>query len=303
MKNVHKIEFHNGSKEELLPDMSPDFPYITSKAELDKFIGRFVPWHWHNAVELFYMESGALEYYTPKGMTVFPAGFGGMVNSNVLHMTKVKQGAENTIQLHHIFEPSFLAGRQGGRIEKKYILPLITAPQIEIIALNPDFPEQKNILNKIRKAFELSESEFGYEIKLRQELSEIWVELLITVSPLLNEKNAYDRRNDKIKLMMAYVHENYANKISIEELAAAAFISERECYRTFQDYLHITPLEYIKSYRLQMACQMLAKGQEPVTFISHACGLGSSSYFGKVFREAVGCTPIEYRRRWQDNDS
>ena len=40
-----------------------------------------------------------------------------------------------------------------------------------------------------------------------------------------------------------------------------------------------------RAYRLQAACQMLAKGQEAVTVISHECGLGSSSYFGKVFRE------------------
>lgn len=42
--------------------------------------------------------------------------------------------------------------------------------------------------------------------------------------------------------------------------------------------------EYMTSYRLQMACQMLARGQESITVISHACGLGSSSYFGKVLK-------------------
>jgi AraC-like DNA-binding protein len=47
---------------------------------------------------------------------------------------------------------------------------------------------------------------------------------------------------------------------------------------------------------------MLSKGRESITSISHACGLGSSSYFGKVFREHVGCTPIEYRKKWQDSD-
>ena len=83
--------------------------------------------------------------------------------------------------------------------------------------------------------------------------------------------------------MMIYIHEHYREKISIPELAAAAYLSERECYRVFHDCLHMTPVEYITTYRLQIACQMLAKGQEPITVISHECGLESSSYFGKVF--------------------
>ena len=62
MKNIHSIEFYTGSKEELLPDYEKDFPYIASRAELDKYIGRYVPWHWHRTVELFYMESGSIEY-------------------------------------------------------------------------------------------------------------------------------------------------------------------------------------------------------------------------------------------------
>lgn len=39
MKNIHSIEFYTGSKEELLPDFEKDFPYIASRAELDKYIG------------------------------------------------------------------------------------------------------------------------------------------------------------------------------------------------------------------------------------------------------------------------
>ncbi len=88
MKNIHSIEFYTGSKEELLPGFEKDFPYIASRAELDKYIGHYVPWHWHKTVELFYMESGSIEYDTPGGKLLFPAGSGGIVNSNVLHMTK-----------------------------------------------------------------------------------------------------------------------------------------------------------------------------------------------------------------------
>lgn len=66
MKNVQRIEFHAGSKEELFSGFSGDFPYIASRAELDKYIGRFVPWHWHKAVELFTWKAAALNTTHPE---------------------------------------------------------------------------------------------------------------------------------------------------------------------------------------------------------------------------------------------
>lgn len=302
MKNIYSIEFHTGSKEELLPDFASDYPYIASRVELDQHIGRYTPWHWHKAVELFYMESGSLEYHTPGGKLLFPAGSGGMVNSNVLHMTKAISQTEKNIQLLHIFDVSLLAGEQGSRIEQKYITPVTAASQIEIIPLFPGNKAEEKILQLIMEAFHFSNDEFGYEVKLREALSEIWLMLFELSRPMREKKREHSKSNDKIKMMMIYIHEHYQEKISISELAAAAYLSERDCFRVFHDCLHMTPAEYIRAYRLQAACQMLAKGQEPVTVISHECGLGSSSYFGKVFREYAHCTPSEYRRKWQDCD-
>lgn len=302
MKSVQKIEFYTGSKEEMLPGFTDDFPYIASRAELDKYPGRFVPWHWHRAVELFYMESGSVEYSTPRGKIQFPAGSGGMVNANVLHMTRAASRVEKNSQILHIFDTSLLAGEQGSRIERQYISPIITVPQIEVIPIFPGSKAQDDILKLILEAFQLPADGFGYEMRMRDALSEIWLLLFELSRPMLEQGGETGRNNDKIKLMMIYIHEHYPEKISIQELASSAYLSERECFRVFHDYLHMTPVEYIKSYRLQKACQMLTKGRESVTEVSHACGLGSSSYFGKVFREYAGCTPLEYRRKWQDCD-
>lgn len=297
MKDIRNILFHAGSKEEFLPGFSTEFPYIATRVFIDHYIGRFVPWHWHKAVEIFYMESGTLEYCTSKEKWVFPAGSGGMLNSNVLHSTKALERTEGTIQILHIFDTSFLAGEHGSRIEQKYILPLATALQVEMIPLYPKNPKEAEILMLIKDAFRLKEQDFGYEIELREALTKIWLLLFEQARAQMENKEEYDKNNDKIKEMMIYIHEHYDRKISVEELAASAFLSERECFRVFRSCLHMTPMEYMKNYRLQMACQMLTRGQASVTEIGQACGLGSSSYFGKVFREYAHCTPLEYRRR------
>ena len=303
MRIIHSLEFQNGSKEEKLPYDTPDFPYLASRAELDFYHELFVPWHWHNAIELFYMESGGLKYYTPHQNLAFPAGSAGMVNVNVLHKTQVQTNTKNNIQLLHIFDPQLLAGAHGSLIEQKYIAPIVTAPQIELIALSPNEPEQAAVIDLIRAAFAISEEDLGYEFKIREALSRIWIELFQLCAPVLKEKSqAVDMTTDKVKGMMAYIHEHYAEKISIRELASAVFLSERECYRVFQNHLHMTPVDYIRSYRIQIACQMLAESRMPITEVGIACGMGNSSYFGKIFREVTGYTPRQYRCKWQDKN-
>lgn len=234
---------------------------------------------------------------------MFPAGSAGMVNSNVLHMTEIQTHSEKNVQLLHIFEPKLLAGNHRSVIEQKYIMPIITSSQIEMIVLSPSESEQAAIINLIHKAFLLSEDELGYEINIREALSQIWVRLFKLCIPILQNKPQFVNRTvDKVKTMMVYIHEHYSEKISIPELAEIAFLSERECYRVFQNHLHMTPIEYIKSYRIQAARQMLADTQMPITEIGYACGLGNASYFGKTFRESTGCTPLQYRRKWQNSD-
>ncbi|MCD8321231.1 MAG: AraC family transcriptional regulator [Akkermansia muciniphila] len=301
MKNRRNFEFQRGSREESLLGFTSDFPYLASRAELDKYPGRSVPWHWHQAVELFFIESGSLEYYTPKGKIYFPSGSGGMVNSNVLHRTKVTGPYGKNVQLLHIFDVSLLDGGKESRIGQKYIVPVVSDSEVELISFSSANSREEKILELIRGSFQLSEREFGYEMKLRNALSEIWM-MIVAQFPFSHKRKECNKRDDKIKQMMAYVHEHYSGKIAVQELAAAAFLSEGECFRTFRDCLKMTPVEYIRSYRLQIACRMLADVGIPITDVGYSCGLGSSSYFGKVFREHFYCTPSEYRKKWRNRD-
>lgn len=301
MLEIHGIDLNNGSREELLPGFQADFPYIATCAQLDRYVGMDVPWHWHRAVELFYIECGTLEYTTPKGQWLFPAGSGGFVNSNVLHTTRVLCPNTKTTQLLHIFDPGFLGGAPGSRIESKYILPLTANPAVELISLSADDPRQSPILSAIRDAFSLDPTQNGYELRLRQQLTQIWLALLDISSP--TEQISHFVPDDLIKTMLIYIHEHYPDPISVDDLAEAVHISKRVCFRLFQQQLHTTPVAYMRNFRLQKACHMLTSGDIPIARVGEACGLGSPSYFGKIFREQFGFSPAQYREKWHDRDS
>lgn len=301
MQVIRRLVLYPGSQEERLPEYAPDFPYIASRAELDRFPGGAAPWHWHQAMELFYMQSGTIRYFTPGGEVDFPAGTGGMVNSNVLHSTRVLPQEENTVALIHLFDPELIAGQADGRIGRRYVAPLTETGGREVIALSPACPGQAAVLEKLRQSFQLPEGEFGYELKLRNALSDIWLDLLqlATLQPV---QGGNRRDAEKAKQLLAYIHRHYPEKLTVARLAAAAYLSERECYRIFQSCLHTTPLACLTSYRLQQACRLLAETQASVTEIAQACGLGSSSYFGRLLRQTTGCTPLAYRQKWQDRE-
>jgi len=288
LQNIQSFTMQERNRQEVLPGFHKDFPYIATRAELDKYT---VPWHWHPAVELFYIESGVLEYTTPGGTQIFPAGSGGFLNSNILHTSRVCPSSDATVQCLHIFDPLFLAGERGSRIEEKYILPM-TASNVEIIPFFPENPQNIGILNRIRQAFLLDKNRWGYEFSLREQLATIWIQLLA-----LAASAPKTQQNDmQIKELLVYIHEHYQEPISVQQLADAVCISKRTCYRLFQQNLHESPLEYIRSYRLQNARRLLAQTDMPITQIGYLCGLGSSSYFGKLFHREFGCTPMEYRK-------
>lgn len=302
MKVIHGVELKQGSQEEVLPDFSPDFPLISSYIELDRYIGRQSPWHWHKEIELFYVEQGELEYNTPHGKLVFPAGSGGLINSNVLHLTTAMDGFKAVTAFLHLFDPLLISGQRGSAIDRSYVLPFVTNPNLEMVALYPENPEHAEILGLFLQSFRLPENSFAYELRLRAILSEVWSRILEITEDSRHKGGGSGRSNENVKKMMVYVHEHFADKLSVADIAASAFLSERECFRIFKDCLHTSPMEYLTGYRLQKACQLLAESSEPITAISHACGLGSSSYFGKVFREHLGCSPMRYRTEWRNRD-
>lgn len=98
MKDIFALTLDENSGEERLPGFSVEFPYLHSRAFLNRYV---VPWHWHPALELFYVESGAMEYEAPGGAIRLPAGAGGLVRGGVLHASHPLE--ENTVQQLHLF--------------------------------------------------------------------------------------------------------------------------------------------------------------------------------------------------------
>ena len=57
------------------------------------------------------------------------------------------------------------------------------------------------------------------------------------------------------------------------------------------------PVSFLNEYRLKKSLELLMTTDMQITEVCLACGFGHISYFGKLFREAYGMSPREYRSR------
>lgn len=94
-----------------------------------------------------------------------------------------------------------------------------------------------------------------------------------------------------------YISDHYMEDIKIEDLAKSCHISETHFRRVFTSYMKITPLEYINTVRIQTACELLQKTDDPVADIAHKCGFTTNSTFNRNFKQLMGVTPVEWRKR------
>ena len=213
MLKIRSMNVHPDTKEELLPEFHEDFPYIMTTPLFSYIEKNLTRWHWHNALELFYMEKGSLTYHTPSGKYVFTEGSGGLVNSNILHMTKTISDPEHTVQYLHIFDPVFLSGRAGNLIDQKYISLLTMQSACDIIKLTPENPSDRSLLERIKASFSLPADEFGFELKIRNQLSEIWLGLLEKMNHSENISAVSAKHNERIKQMLSFVFEHFSNSL------------------------------------------------------------------------------------------
>lgn len=72
-------------------------------------------------------------------------------------------------------------------------------------------------------------------------------------------------------------------------------MSEVHFRRLFYQIYHTSPMKFIISLRVNKAKELLTNTQMKIQDISETCGFNNPYYFSKVFRQAVGLTPSQYR--------
>lgn len=97
-----------------------------------------------------------------------------------------------------------------------------------------------------------------------------------------------------VQRMQDYIEEHLEQKITLSELSKVSLFSPWHSYRLFQEYLEVTPAEYIRRRRLSHSAVRLKKEKCPVTEAAYGCGFGSVDGYTRAFFKEFGRNPAEY---------
>ena len=103
------------------------------------------------------------------------------------------------------------------------------------------------------------------------------------------------RHKDTIYKAVDYIKRNYANPITLEEVANHVYLNPSYFSKIFKSEMNCTFVAYVNKVRINASKSLLLNNSIPLSDILALVGFDDQSYFTKVFKKEVGITPGKFR--------
>lgn len=117
---------------------------------------------------------------------------------------------------------------------------------------------------------------------------------LVGISRDLGQPDSRHPTYDRLRRVLAYLQEHYAEAVRVGTLAELAGLSVAQLERHFHRVLQLTPQQWLSKLRIEAAMRML-RGDQSIAGVGLACGFTDQSAFTRQFKATTGMTPRAYR--------
>lgn len=101
----------------------------------------------------------------------------------------------------------------------------------------------------------------------------------------------------RIRQVMDYIEDNIEANISLDDLAAVAYLSRFHFARSFKAVTGKTPQRYVNERRMERASYLLTHSAHSVAEVAMILSFSSQATFSRAFRQHTGRTPNEFARQ------
>lgn len=245
--------------------------------------------HWHNSLELVQVTSGTLTLTLDNRVYRLTAGDVAFINSETVHGATPEHCTYDCI----VFNLAFL--KTGNTVCDSFIENVLnhTCFLTERPTDERAVALVHQIFNEIGEVPETAPFKvLGLFLEL---LGEIRQKNLFTSH--LPPMNGHDEKKVvKLKMVLKYIRENFADDITLDDMSAVAGFSCKYFCKFFKNMTGTTPVNYLMEYRIERAARKLLGTDLSVTQIAYDCGFNDVSYFIKTFKAFKQVSPKEYRK-------
>lgn len=248
-----------------------------------------MPLHWHTNFEVIHVISGKLSLHLDNVQYVLYENDVAFVGCGAMHRAE----PEECVYECAVFDLSIISGYNTTKIFE-YIGPLISQ-NAEVDAICASAAEYA------RSMFPIAATEGSYyELEIASVISSVLCELYRAeaIRNITPESKKISHRRSVMAQLIGEIEKNYAQRITLADLAESAQINEKYLCRFFKEFTGFTPIDYINRLRIDKACYQLAVNKMSVTDAAYECGFNELSYFSKCFKKYMGMSPGAYRSKY-----
>ena len=133
-------------------------------------------------------------------------------------------------------------------------------------------------------------------------MMEILNELAVSENQTYLSSYSIDHENfvdkDDMKLIYDYVHQNFAEKITLEEIAQHMNMSIVTFNRFIKKRSGKTFINYLNEIRISYAARWLIEKDLSISEIAYLCGFNNIANFNKIFKALKKSTPTDFRNQF-----
>lgn len=272
-------------------------------------VNSFVPYHIHNYIEMMIVLLGNCVVKTPTETISLKQDEIIFMGSRTIH--RVEKIDTGTIVVNIALRKSafslkdldFLTHSQTTRSASTIMFSLLSSADshgaFNLFHTNHDKHVVNTVYDIISEYYE-SDSYSNQIIKL--EVLELFVRLIRIASKssiLQIQKNTQSSSDVDLLTLLLYIEKNYKT-IDLKEMAVHFGFNPNYLSSYLKKKTGYTFIKLVHLQRINVAAEYLSLTNVPIEEIATEVGYVNPSYLYKIFRDYVGCSPTEYRKKSQN---
>lgn len=277
---------------EILHYDDPDYPVFCRHNYIPAGINlrEWTPNHYHEEVEMIYIEKGRIHHTINDHYVTLNQGEGLFINARQFHELITDEQEDCTLYCL-IFNPWMICNCL--RMEQR-VSRIADNENLEYILLSRECDWQREFIDTMISIVNTSE-DVDKSGRVIGELFTLWDVLYNNTSIEHNPSNYVNRDQRMVKQMISFIQNNYKEDIALEQICKSSNVGRTKCTELFKKYVHLTPVDFLRNYRLEKSVELLRDTDMSMAEIAYEVGFSSASYYGEYFKKIIGMTPKHYR--------